>query len=374
LEVAYVGNHGSRLLGLINVNAPPAGSGFCMNSPLTAAQIADGCVAGAPLTLDTGGPNAKFEQDARPFNTRFPYLKDIIKTANLDRSNYNGLQTTLTTRVSHGLSLTAGYTYAHDLDTSSLNTFNYLPQNSGTGNRNAEYASGDFDIRHRLTVALTYDLPGIQSPGQLLKGWQISSIVTLQSAQPWTIVDTSNDLNGIGNVGSGNFNADRWDFFGTPADFRSPGPRPIPYFAGTSNAKCLSQATAMGPGAVGSLQHFGCFAQGNSILIPPAPGTFGTMGRNVFPDRGFRNLNMSIFKNWKFKERFGAQFRAEFFNVFNHPNFANPYGGVGGFGFNDPSSPGNFGCGCATPDVAAGNSIVGSGSMRAIQLGLKLLF
>ncbi len=70
---------------------------------------------------------------------------------------------------------------------------------------------------------------------------------------------------------------------------------------------------------------------------------------------------------------FRAQFRAEFFNIFNHPNFANPYGGQNGFGFNDPSV-GGFGCGCATPDVAAANPAVGSGGPRSVQLGLKLIF
>ncbi|HEY6333052.1 MAG TPA: hypothetical protein VI756_27260, partial [Blastocatellia bacterium] len=153
----------------------------------------------------------------------------------------------------------------------------------------------------------------------------------------------------------------------------------IPFYDGISNPKCLSQAKANGPGAVASLANFGCFAQGNSILIPPAPGTLGTLGRNVFPDLGFKNVNASIYKSWKFKERFGVQFRAEFFNILNHPNFQNPYGGVSGYGsgaYDDPST-GNanqFGCGCATPDVGAGNPIIGSGSMRAIQLGLKFLF
>jgi len=78
-------------------------------------------------------------------------------------------------------------------------------------------------------------------------------------------------------------------------------------------------------------------------------------------------------KNWKFGERLNTQFRAEFFNILNHPNFANPYGGQNGFGLNDPSAQ-PFGCGCVTPDVAAANPVIGSGGSRAIQLGLKLLF
>ena len=83
---------------------------------------------------------------------------------------------------------------------------------------------------------------------------------------------------------------------------------------------------------------------------------------------------MSIYKNWKFRERLTAQFRAEFFNVLNHPAFANPGGGPNGYLHNDPSVPNLFGCGCATPDVAGENPVLGSGSNRAIQLGLKLIF
>ena len=97
------------------------------------------------------------------------------------------------------------------------------------------------------------------------------------------------------------------------------------------------------------------------------------MGRNIFRDTGFHNWDFSVAKNWKFGERFGAQFRAEFFNVLNHPNFANPFGGQNGWAHNDPSA-GSFACACATPDVAASNPVIGSGGSRAVQLGLKLLF
>ena len=85
---------------------------------------------------------------------------------------------------------------------------------------------------------------------------------------------------------------------------------------------------------------------------------------------------MSVTKGWKLGERLTAQFLAEFFNIFNHPNFTNPYGTENGFGtgtYDDPSS-GVFGCGCATPDQAAANPVSGSGGNRAVQLGLKLIF
>ena len=110
-------------------------------------------------------------------------------------------------------------------------------------------------------------------------------------------------------------------------------------------------------------------------MTPPKSGTFGTMGRNIFRDSGFKNVDFSVFKDFKFRERFGAEFRVEFFNIFNHPNIANPFGSSNtsflGAQFKSPST---FGCGCATPDVAAGNPLIGSGSSRDMQLGLKLTF
>jgi hypothetical protein len=297
---------------------------------------------------------------------------------NVYRSNYNGLQATLTSRNYHGLNLVAGYTYAHALDDVGANwDFGYgagLPQDSY--NLGREYASSDFDVRHRLTLSMTYLVPGKKGFGQLMEGWELNSIVTLETAQPWGPIDLGTDVSGTGPlpVSPPASSPNRWDFFGNPNDFKS-GPTPIPYFAGGAAnmpAACTSHAAAIG--ATASLNKFGCFAKGNSVMIPPAFGTFGTMGRNMFPDSGFRNWDFSVAKNFKFGERFGLQGRVEFFNILNHPSFANPYGGQNGYGQNDPSAPASFGCGCATPDVAAANPVVGSGGSRAVQFGLKFLF
>jgi hypothetical protein len=356
LEVAYVGDHGSNLMGVRDINQPAVGSGW------------------TPAAIAAGASDPVAEQAGRPFNTAFPYLSNIYQMSNIYRSNYNALQATLTSRNYHGLTATAGYTYAHALDDVGANwDFGAglgLPQDATHPGR--EYASSDFDIRHRFTLSFTYNIPGREFPGQLLKGWQLISIVSLYSAQPWGPMDTSDDISGTGEA------VDRWDFVGKPGDFTSGPPNAdgvtIPYFApGNLPTACTNAATT--PGMVTSLNLFGCYAKGNSVMVPAAIGTFGTMGRNIFRDSGFRNWDFSLAKNWKFKERFGAQFRAEFFNVLNHPNFANPFGGQNGFGMNDPSVLGpGFGCGCATPDVAATNPVLGSGGARAIQLGLKLLF
>ena len=359
MEVGYVGNHGSNLVGVRDINQPPAGAGWTPTA--IAGRAADG---GA-------------EQAARPFNGTFPFLNAVYQMGNIYRSNYNGLQATLTARNFHGLSAIVGYTYAHALDDVGANwDFGQglgLPQDSAHPQR--EYASSDFDIRHRFTLSMTYLVPGKKSFAQLLEGWQLNSIVTLNSAQPWGPTDSATDVSGTGASTTAATGIERWDFFGNPGDFTS-GPVGIPYFSGTSNPACLAKATTLAMQQ--ALGLFGCFAKGSSVMVPPG-FTFGTMGRNLFRDSGFRNWDFSVAKNWKLGERLSAQFRAEFFNILNHPNFANPFGGQNGFGtggFNDPSTAGAgiFGCGCATPDKAAANPVIGSGGPRATQFGLKFLF
>jgi len=103
------------------------------------------------------------------------------------------------------------------------------------------------------------------------------------------------------------------------------------------------------------------------------------MPRNPWRDQGFRTMDLSVTKAWKFGERLTTQFRAEIFNVLNHPNFVNPNGGPGGNAATlDPSAAGapsaGFGFVRATPDQAGSNPVLGSGGPRSIQLGLKLIF
>ena len=109
-------------------------------------------------------------------------------------------------------------------------------------------------------------------------------------------------------------------------------------------------------------------------MIPPAAGSYGAAGRNIFRDSGLRDWDLSVTNAWKFRDRLAARFRAEFFNVLNHPNFAIPFGALNGYGNTNPSGGVGMGCSCVTPDVAADNPVLGSGSNRAIQLGLKLIF
>jgi hypothetical protein len=307
--------------------------------------------------------------------------------ANVYRSNYNGLQFTLNARNYHGLSMVAGYTYSHALDDVGANwDFGYgsgLPQDAH--HVSLEYATSDFDIRHRLTVSLTYAIPG---HGLLRGGWEINSITTLESPQYWGPIDLGTDAAGTGSlpVSPPATAPIRWNFFkagtaapGNPSDFKAGKGVGIPFYAASDPnipAGCPASAAAAdsGNGAqIASFNLFGCYAAGNSVMMAPALGTFGNMRRNMFPDRGFRNFDFSIGKNFQFGERYRLQLRAEFFNILNHPNFANPYGGQNGFGLNDPSA-GGFGCGCATPDIAAANPAIGSGGPRSLQIGAKFIF
>jgi hypothetical protein len=391
LELAYVGNHGGNLTGIRDINQPPVGSGWpAANIATCNANLITPTPGGPPQydvnnTLNNGAP-CQVAAEVGPF-TQFPYLSNIFQMGNVYRSNYNGLQVTLNSRNFHGLSMVAGYTYSHSLDDVGANwDFGYgsgLPQNAY--NPGGEYANSDFDVRHRLTLSLTYAIPGKKGYAQALEGWELNSIITLQSPQKWGAMDEGTDAAGIGPlpVSPPANSPIRWNFYGNPNDFKS-GPAFTPFFPGTNtpsaptgDAACNAKALALDGGSPGaateSLAFHGCYAKGNSIMIPPPLGTFGTMGRNIFPDSGFKNVDFSLAKNWHLGEHFRAQFRAEFFNILNHPNFANPYGGQNGFGFNDPSV-GGFGCGCATPDIAAANPAVGSGGPRSVQLGLKLTF
>jgi hypothetical protein len=413
LEVAYVGDHGTKLLGLTNLNQPPVGTGWGDPTAGTGTGIA---ATGSPAYIclhdfvtPTGtvpysncSPDGNAERLAQPYTMScpktngvglaipngkpcLPYLGYIEFFSNHDKSNYNGLQVTLTQRASHGLSFTAGYTYAHALDDNGDNEGNGLHVPIDSNNPGALYGNSDFDIRHRLTFSVNYAIPGRKGFGQLLEGWALNSIVTIETGAVWGVNDQSDDLSGtsseadpVGSMG------EQWIFSGNPSDFTpvhgwtdtnggwQNGGGGVPFFGGASDAACLAKATAYGPLAVASLNNLGCYRVGSSMLIPQAYGTLGTTGRNVFRDQGFKNWDMSVTKAFKFKERLSAEFKAEVFNVLNRPWFANPYGGPGGAA-SDPSA-GGWGFTGVTPDVQASNAVLGSGGARAMQLGLKLTF
>jgi carboxypeptidase family protein len=337
-EVNYIGDHSNNLVGVQDINAI---------NPQDPRELANG---------------HKELQSDRPYYGQFPYLQFINFLSNIDRSNFNALQTTLTARGYHGLGFVGAYTYSHGLDDYSTARGIHTPQNNL--NPDADYGNSDFDQRHHFSFTLNYALPGRKGFGQLLEGWVVNSAVLIQSGLPWSPTSKS-DISKTGDKSS-----DRWDFFGNPSDFTG-GKFPIPFYAGGSAsmpAMCTQEATAVG--ATANLAKFGCFAKGNSVFIAPPTGTFGTAARNLFRDDGFRDWDFSLFKNWTIKERLTAQFRVEVFNILNHTILATPSSSNAVSAANAPT----FGSATQTPDSAGQNPLLGTGGARAMQLGLKLLF
>lgn len=335
LEVAYVGNHGQHQEQLLDINqAAPGPSG------------------------------AAAEQLRRPYYGQFPYFSNIDILSNPARSNYNGLQVKLTQRVAHGLTFDASYAYAHAFDSETSETALGVPENSL--NPQGDYGNASLDIRHRFTVQGTYQVPGVKAPLHILEGWQVTTAVQILSALPFNALDTGDDISGTGE------GVDRWDLLGKASDFKANGVTPFPYFSGASNPACVAAAATLpnGPVAgetgIASLTKYGCYAEGSSMILPPAQGTFGTMERFGLRGTGFRVWDMVLAKNIPLKERFTAQFRVECYNVLNTIQYATPN--------TNPATPSTFGAASGTPNIIANSPIIGSGDARRFQLGLKFTF
>jgi hypothetical protein len=358
LQVAYVANRGDQLYSTIDLNQ--------VNTALDDGSEQKGrpLTASCPAPVGLGIGNSPC----------YPYISFLNYLGNQSTSSYQSLQTTFTHRYANGLYLLAGYTWAHAIDTAG-NTSNlgYIPQNSF--NYAAEKGSGDYDIRHRFTLSLTYDLPSRKGFGQLLEGWQLTSILSLQTGEPILLYDDSNDLTGTGE-GPGNGSNDRWNIVGNPNNLRWSQNAPIPYFSDTydSNGVVTARspvctAVANTPALLEALDYAGgCYSQNGVTIYPNAFYTYGNMGRNILRGPGFANWDASISKIWHLNERFSLQLRGEMFNVLNHANFA---GGSVGEDLSDYSSLGRA---TATPDVQASNPVIGSGGSRHIQIGAKVIF
>jgi hypothetical protein len=339
LTIAYVGNKGTRLYNIRDINQNV-------------------------FANDTAGD----EQSGRPFFGQFPTLSNIYQLANGADSIYHSLQVTLRQNATKGLYFVAGYTWAHAIDTSGSNRqFNI--QNSY--DPAAERSNGDSDIRNRFTFALTYELPSRPGFAQMLQGWHFNGIFTAEGGTPIFFYDSFDDISG-----TGEFN-DHWNITGDPSNIQWSKDTPIPYISPDSfifdsndehviggNAQCI--AAAGNQAAIDQLGTFGCYVQGGTAITPPAPGNFGNMRRNVVYGPGFVNLDFSVIKDFKFGDRFSLQLRGEFFNVLNHPNFADPD--------HDLSDGPTLGLAQFTPDIFASNPVIGSGGSRHVQVGAKIVW
>jgi hypothetical protein len=262
-------------------------------------------------------------------------------------SNYNGLQTQLTKRLTNGVQFGLAYTYSKSLtDVTGVGTF---PLGGGAYNDQLNpslgYGPSDFDYRHRFVANYLWNLPNFHSnqgvAGKVLSGWGTSGVAVIQTGPALTFIDT-----GAGGI---------FGLAGTGV-------------TGPSLCPGMTVANILNPGSTQSN-----IGKNKTIFNPAAfcttgPGNdtgFGNLGRGVVYGPGQHNLDMSIFKDTKvggLSEGGTIQFRAEFFNTFNTPQFATQTTVQFSTSITQVNAP-NFGQVTAT-----------TVSPRLIQLGLKYTF
>jgi len=268
-------------------------------------------------------------------NTAFSAIDVFSDGAN---STYHALQTTVRLQAWHRLSGFSTYTWSKSLDGASDGiNFNFanaaFPEDST--NLPAEKGPSTFDTRHRWTSALNYQAPVIpHMPKLLADGWQLNTILTVQSGRPINIVTSNCGVN--------------CNFVQRPDVV--PGQRFIlPNWTPTTGY--LNPLAFANP----------------AITVQDPNGFFGNLGRDRVYGPGFWNADFSLSKIFAVREKLSLQFRAEFFNIFNHPDFALPTNVV------SIGAP-NAGLITQTPDVAQGNPGLGGGGPRVMQFGLRLQF
>ena len=146
------------LIGLNDANAPAPGSGW--------ETYSSGTKTCSPGAGPSGSISTVCENLSRPYFSKYPYLSNINTLQNLDASNYNGLQVTLTERPWHGLNYVLGYVYAHCMEMGS-GDWNGATLPSNVTNPRADYGDCITDVRHSLTWSLTYELPGKNGYGRI---------------------------------------------------------------------------------------------------------------------------------------------------------------------------------------------------------------
>ncbi len=244
----------------------------------------------------------------------YPNFGPVSRYDSGGNSSYHSMQWNLEKRFTHGYSILANYTWSKTIDDlSATNPFN----------RAVSRGPSNFDVPHNFKFSNLWDIPRLKvnpAAGKLLNGWQVNAILVRQSGFPFTVA--SGVDNSFSNVGS-----DRADYIGGSAKLNDG--RPL---------------------ADKLVQWFD-----TSRFVVNAPGTFGNSGRNILRGPGFFNTDLGLLKSTGITERVNLQFRAEFFNVFNHANFRLPASNI------SSSQRGRI-------------TAVIDDNQRIIQLGLKVLF
>ena len=298
LELAYVGSRGLDLPLFLNANQVPLRS----LSTAQRAQIAQAIAAG---------------QDTTPILSLlrpYPAFDSVTLSRNAAQSTYHSGQIKLERRFARGFSVLASYTWSKSIDNSSdFGSGDSSEQVLDSYNLSFERGVSSFDVPHRFSSAVTYELPFNPSSGvarALVGGWQLNAIITLQSGQPFT------------------------PFTSTFDPYRNEGFN-RPNVAGNPHENVPAEL-AFNP----------------SVFRIPALGTFGNAGRNTVRGDGFHSVDLSLFKNFAFTERWKLQFRAEAVNSFNQVNYQGPVVNLN----------------------SAAGAFVAAAPPRIIQFGLKLTF
>jgi hypothetical protein len=260
-----------------------------------------------------------------------PNFSQVAVFSTISDSTYNALQVQARFANWHRVSGFSSYVFSKSLDGASDGIdFNFataaFPQDSD--NLKAEKGPSTFDARHRFTTGLNYSVPVWQAlPGKLASGWQLNTIITAMSGQP------------IGIITGGGFN-------GRQRPDVVPGVPQV--FHGNPSVAYINPAAFATP-----------------------VGLDGNLGRDAVYGPGFWNLDFSVTKDTHLTEKLNLQLRAEFFNIFNHPQFALPGGVI---------APGEALADCGgcvstqTPDVAQGNPGLGGGGPRVLQFAARFQF
>ncbi len=305
LSVAYVGRRGLHAQREADINQP------------TIATV----LANPGVSLDA----------LRPYKG----YNSIRETDNIASSMYNSLQLSWNKRFSKGFAFGVAYTLSKSMDNGSAQR-DIIPNTYYAGNL---WGQSDFDARHVLVINYIYELPFLKGhkdlAGKVLGGWQVSGITQFQTGTPCS-VGVGTDYAGVGQDGSMSCGGQFWTMNSTPSvtgGFAANGVGDPNYWFTTKDSS------------------------GNPIWTQPAKGTFNSQAagfRNVIHSPGFENFNVGLFKTFPIAEKSGVQFRAEAFNVLNHPN-------LGGANFNPTSS--TFGKVTGKTD-----------DVRNLQLSLRLYF
>ncbi|MFY9531033.1 MAG: TonB-dependent receptor [Candidatus Acidiferrales bacterium] len=288
-----------------------------------------------------------------------------------DGATYEALQAQVTKRMSHGFQAQGSYTWGKCIDNGSGGHIGDPYKNSLSSliffSRQSTHGPCDFQITHNFVLNYIWQVPGPKSGSGILSilagGWEIGGILAASTGSPFTLL--------IGGDPLGQNSTDTADY-----PNRLAGCNPINGNYRTTlqylNLSCfgLPQAT---PAIAAQCQPFGLRAPGKNG--PSDPGSagiagtcanlFGNAGRNQIYGPGLLNFDFSVFKNnyiRRISETFNVQFRFEFFNVFNHPNFQSPFGTATLFNAD------------GTPGGGAGLLTGTENPSRQIQLGMKVVW